>query len=77
MDQVFETFDQLTEWGARVKSGFAPATGSALDGDEGVFRWHSTSQVAWEGLSAAQDHLKGFRAWLLRPEPELFPSADD
>lgn len=36
----------------------------------------STADIAWQGLAAAQDHLKGFRAWWLAndaPDPSLRP----
>ena len=81
-DQIRLTFPQLTAWGELVKQVFAPSPESALHDDDKVFKWLSTSDVAWQGLCAAQDHLKGFRAWLLAndaPEadhrPGLFPIA--
>lgn len=80
--QIRATFPQLTVWGERVKHLFSPVPGSALSHDDEVFPWLSTSDVAWQGLCAAQDHLKGFRAWLLANDavdpddrPGLFPIA--
>lgn len=80
--QIRDTFSQLTIWGEVAKRGFSPAHGTPLSEDDGVFRWLSTSDVAWQALCAAQDHLKGFRAWLLANDaddpnarPGLFPIA--
>jgi hypothetical protein len=80
--QIRDTFPQLTVWGDRVRDGFAPEPGSALADDDAVFPWLATADIAWQALAAAQDHLKGFRAWLLAndsPDPDarpgLFPIA--
>lgn len=80
--QIRATFPQLTTWGERVREAFAPEPGTPLAQDDGVFPWLATADIAWQGLAAAQDHLKGFRAWLLAndaPDPEdrpgLFPIA--
>lgn len=75
MQEVEQTFDQLTHWGERAKQSFAPAPGSALAADDEVFPWLATSDIAWQALCGAQDHLKGFRAWLEGSDPELFPIA--
>ena len=74
--EVVETFDQLLTWGSRVSRSFAPPPGSILATDDTVFPPMSTSDVAWQALCAAQDHLKGFRAWVLSAEQTgLFPIA--
>ena len=80
--QIRDTFADLTRWGEMAKQGFAPGSGSPLELDEKVFEWLPTSDIAWQALCAAQDHLKGFRAWILAndatdPEarPGLFPIA--
>lgn len=75
-EQIRATFPQLSQWGDVVKRAFSPAPGSALSRDDQIFPWLSTSDIAWQGLCAAQDHLKGFRAWLRAndaPDPELRP----
>lgn len=73
MDQVIDTFDQLSAWGEIVKKSFSVEGISALAEDEAVFKWLSTADIAWQGMCAAQDHLKGFRAWV--NTEELFPIA--
>lgn len=81
--QIRDTFPQLTRWGELAKQAFSPQAGSPLALDDQVFEWLPTSDIAWQGLCAAQDHLKGFRAWFLSndaaadPEagPGLFPIA--
>ncbi|TFV65430.1 UNVERIFIED_ORG: hypothetical protein E4P37_09990 [Bacillus sp. AZ43] len=80
--QIRHSFAQLTLWGDRVREAFEPEPGSSLAEDDAVFPWLSTADIAWQGLVAAQDHLKGFRAWWLAndaPDPDarpgLFPIA--
>lgn len=80
--QIRDTFPQLTTWGERVREGFAPEPGTPLAQDDDVFPWLGTADIAWQGLAAAQDHLKGFRAWWLANDapdeadrPGLFPIA--
>jgi len=81
-DQIRDTFEQLTTWSERVRGGFTPKKGTPLANDDAVFRYLATADVAWQGLAAAQDHLKGFRAWFLANNaedvstwPGLFPIA--
>ncbi len=80
--QIRDTFPQLTAWGERAKVGFSPSPGTPLSEDDDVFPHLATSDIAWQALCAAQDHLKGFRAWLLANDapdpadrPGLFPIA--
>ena len=80
--QIRATFPQLTRWGELAKQGFVPQPGSPLTHDDQVFEWLPTSDIAWQALCAAQDHLKGFRAWFVANDatdpdarPGLFPIA--
>ena len=75
MAAVLATFEQLDDWGSRVQNAFSPPAGSELARDDAVFPWLATADIAWQGLCAAQDHLKAFRSWLRHEPPELFPIA--
>jgi hypothetical protein len=75
MAEVLGTFNRLDVWGEQVKTPLSPPAGSALAQDDAIFPWLATADVAWQGLCSAQDHLKGFRAWIRSDRPELFPIA--
>lgn len=71
--EVADTFPQLDVWRELVKQVPIIDEGSPLAEDAEVFEWLSSSDLAWQALCGAQDHLKGFRVWLLKGE--LFPMA--
>ena len=80
--QIRDTFQQLTAWSERARGGFTPNDGTPLASDDAIFPYLATADIAWQGLAAAQDHLKGFRAWFLANDaedvstrPGLFPIA--
>lgn len=75
LDEIRQTFRQLDRWSARIREPFIPAPDSALAADENVFRPLPPSEMAWQGLVASVDHLRGFRAWLERGDGDLFPIA--
>lgn len=72
--QIVQTFPQLDVWGARLREEQGdPATGSEMEADRAAFPHLSVDDLVWQGLAAANDHMKGFRLWL--NNRELFPIA--